>query len=192
MDLTLAKSSYTTFVEHGIPVELFRRTLRDAMDITRRLGYRYIWIDSLCIIQDSSEDWAVEALTMKDVYGNTSCNIAASGEPGHSCFVKRNPLNFFPCYLSRRQWNDKNDVYAFRHYSANLDPMEDDNGGPPHLRRGWVVQEKLLSNRVIYMGNPQIYWECARYRRSEGLSVMEESAPVVPFYNQLVCAKSDF
>ncbi|KAK3356240.1 hypothetical protein B0H65DRAFT_72161 [Neurospora tetraspora] len=191
MDVKLTKQSYITFLEDGIPVESLRRTLRDAMNITRQIGCRYIWIDSLCIIQDSPEDWAVEALTMKDVYGNTSCNIAALGDPGDGCFVKRNPLHFFPCYIGRKHPNG-NSTYAFRYHNPVVDSREDDNGGPPLLRCGWVVQEKLLSTRVIYMGNPQIYWECTRYRRSEGLPVMEKSAPVVPFYNQLVCAKSDF
>ncbi|KAK1776820.1 hypothetical protein QBC45DRAFT_434768 [Copromyces sp. CBS 386.78] len=158
------------------------------MDITRRIGYRYIWIDSLCIIQDSPEDWATEALTMKDVYGNTSCNIAALGGPADGCFVKRNPLHFFPCYIGRK--DDR--TYAFRSYNPIVGSRGDDNGGPPLLHRGWVVQEKLLSTRVIYMGIPQLHWECAQYTLSEGAPHMGEPVSSVPFYNQLVCAKSDF
>lgn len=52
------------------------RTFRDAILITRALGYRYLWIDSLCIIQDS-EDWFHEASTMGDVYSNSQCTLAA-------------------------------------------------------------------------------------------------------------------
>lgn len=44
----------------------------DAIRVAKALGFRYIWIDSLCIIQDSSEDWEREAVKMASVYGRTS------------------------------------------------------------------------------------------------------------------------
>lgn len=193
IDAKLTRENYAAFVKDGIPVRSLRKTLRDALHITRQLGCRYIWIDSLCIIQDSPEDWAIEAMAMKDVYGNSSCNIAALGNPGDGCFVTRNPLNFFPCWIGGgMEPNSEGSVYAFKHYNPSLDSREDHQGGSPLLRRGWVVQEKLLSTRVIYMGAPQLYWECARHTLSEGVPVTEESAPIIPFYNQLVCSKPDF
>ncbi|KAH8654616.1 heterokaryon incompatibility, partial [Tricladium varicosporioides] len=60
-----------------IPLDQLPRTFRDAMVITKVLGYRYLWIDSLCIIQDSEEDWAQEAGRMAQVYGNAILNLAA-------------------------------------------------------------------------------------------------------------------
>lgn len=53
------------------------KNFSDAFEVTRRLGVRYIWIDSLCIIQES-EDWKIEAPLMHQVYRNSYCNIAAS------------------------------------------------------------------------------------------------------------------
>jgi len=55
------------------------QTFRDAINVTRMLGFSYIWIDSLCIIQDDVEDWRKEASRMSDVYGGSTLNLAASG-----------------------------------------------------------------------------------------------------------------
>ena len=53
------------------------KTYRDAIDVTRSLGYSYLWIDSLCIVQDDPEDWKQEAPRMSLIYGNSVCHIMA-------------------------------------------------------------------------------------------------------------------
>jgi len=62
----------------GIPEEYCPATFKDAFHITRRLGHRHIWIDSLCIIQDSPEDWHVESGSMSDIYGHSTLNLIAA------------------------------------------------------------------------------------------------------------------
>lgn len=127
-------------LQKQIPVERLPRTFKEAMELTRRLGYRYIWIDSLCIIQDSDTDWHREALTMSSVYGNSLCNVAALGIDGmDTCFSKRNPLEEFPCNVTPLK--EGNNVY--------LGPRPATFWDVPLLRRGWVMQERLLSPRVI-------------------------------------------
>jgi hypothetical protein len=54
---------------------------KEAVRITSHLGYQYLWIDSLCLIQDSPSDWEKEAASMAAVYGNSTCNIAFSLPP---------------------------------------------------------------------------------------------------------------
>uniref|UniRef100_A0A0D2YJ06 Heterokaryon incompatibility domain-containing protein n=1 Tax=Fusarium oxysporum (strain Fo5176) TaxID=660025 RepID=A0A0D2YJ06_FUSOF len=54
------------------------KTFQDAMTATRNLGFRYLWIDSVCIVQDDEEDWAREATLMYKVYANAECNLAAA------------------------------------------------------------------------------------------------------------------
>ena len=63
---------------------------RDAITITRRLGYKYIWIDSLCIFQDLSEDWIREAAAMSKVYSSSAVTVAAVwAQDSHGgCFVE--------------------------------------------------------------------------------------------------------
>lgn len=77
-------------------------TYRHVVFIAARLGYRYLWIDSLCVIQDSESDWERESSLMGDIYRGNVCIIAAfSAKDSHGgCFVNRNPLSYMPCRLS--------------------------------------------------------------------------------------------
>src|ERR1700733_7877539 len=62
----------------SIPLSSLSRTFREAIEFTQKLGIGYLWIDALCIIQDSQEDWSHEALLMSSVYSNSYLNIAAT------------------------------------------------------------------------------------------------------------------
>jgi hypothetical protein len=68
-------------LQRGIPLNGFPATLRDAVVITRSLGIKYIWIDALCIKQDSAEDWAREAAKMRDVYSGAVLIVVAANSP---------------------------------------------------------------------------------------------------------------
>ena len=79
-------------MRHGQLVSELPKTFQDAIMVTKRLGQRYIWIDSLCIIKDSYEDWLQEASSLRDIYSHSVMNIASlsvsSSETGS--FVQRN------------------------------------------------------------------------------------------------------
>jgi len=64
-------------VKQSIPIRRLPRNFRDAVETCRRLGIQYVWIDSLCILQDSTEDWQKEALEMHRVYRNAEVTIIA-------------------------------------------------------------------------------------------------------------------
>lgn len=152
-----------------IPMERLSQTFKDALQVTQQLGYRYIWIDSLCIIQDSSEDWERESATMCDVYGNSVLTIAALGMDGlDACFRKRNPLLVTPCYLGQLQKG----IYAYPSVPNDrrcrlMEILAKEGARLPS--RGWFVQERLLSPRTLYLGAQELYWECASETRSEGV-----------------------
>lgn len=76
--LTLARSNLVAF-QSAIPFGLLPKTFQDVVGIARKFGFQYLWIDSLCIIQDDREDWEREAPTMAHVYGGSGLNIAATG-----------------------------------------------------------------------------------------------------------------
>lgn len=61
----------------AIPLSILPNTFRDAVDVTRQLGIQYIWIDSLCIVQNDQNDWAKEAALMADIYENAFCTLSA-------------------------------------------------------------------------------------------------------------------
>ena len=71
------------------------RAFQDMITVARRFSIRYIWIDSLCILQDSKEYWEKEASMMQDVYVNSSCNIAAaaSTDPHGGLFRSRHAFD---------------------------------------------------------------------------------------------------
>ncbi|KAF9557289.1 HET-domain-containing protein [Agrocybe pediades] len=75
---TLTSKSLASLLE-SIPVTLLPKTFQDALLITHRLGHSYIWIDSLCIMQDSKEHWEKESAIMGDIYRASACTISALG-----------------------------------------------------------------------------------------------------------------
>ncbi|KAF2621816.1 hypothetical protein BU25DRAFT_326467, partial [Macroventuria anomochaeta] len=113
------------------------KSLVEALSVTVRLGYEYVWIDSLCIIQDSQGDWIKEAATMGLVYRHSVCTIAAAGakDGDAGCFFDRQPL--------------RKGVYTMGQYHDK-----------PLHSRAWVVQERCLSPHMLNLGTDQISWAC--------------------------------
>jgi len=125
------------------------KTFRDAVLISRRLGVRYLWIDSLCIIQDSKIDWEKESAIMGDVYGHSYLTIAARGAANAEigCFIPRKK-EFPTCCLEYRNGSIKGHMYvrdpAFQTERIDQSPLDE---------RGWVFQERILSPRNLYYGS---------------------------------------
>jgi hypothetical protein len=73
----LTTTSYQELTAH-FPVNRLPQTFREAIDVCRWLGVDYLWIDSLCITQDSSDDWKHEASRMGLIYKHAELTIAAT------------------------------------------------------------------------------------------------------------------
>lgn len=102
--LLLLTSNLTAFKREVPRAELeASTTFKEAVRLTRALGYRYLWIDSLCIIQDSPVDWEFEARRMAIVYGNAVCNLSFLLPPGgagqEELGVRSDPRAWNPCIL---------------------------------------------------------------------------------------------
>ncbi|KAF4634736.1 hypothetical protein G7Y89_g3360 [Cudoniella acicularis] len=153
--LKLLGSNYESF-HRSIPYELLSRTFRDAIYAAQKLGFEYIWIDSLCIIQKDAEDWSKEAGTMSTVYAGSSLNLAAtSGKDGESgLFRCRNPTMGLPCIARSLEFNTND----FLIYSQDL--WDDAVEKAPLSRRAWVIQERVLAPRTLHFGSDQLLWEC--------------------------------
>ena len=149
----------------GIALELLPKTFGDAMTIASDLGYRYIWIDSLCIIQDSDEDWNQESRTMSVVYGNADLNLAAMGESSATgCFRKRKyPLGRLPCKIS----NTGNSAIYAQMSKKDILRYSSDWERSVLFSRAWVFQERMLSRRNIFLGGPELSWDCCTTQLSE-------------------------
>lgn len=99
-------------MEESIPFSQLSKTFQDVMVISKRLGIRYIWIDSLCIIQDSESDWQEQAALMSHFYSNSYLSIAATqaidGRQG--CFSSRNLALISPVKINL-DWGPQRGIY---------------------------------------------------------------------------------
>ncbi|OAL26374.1 hypothetical protein AYO22_04292 [Fonsecaea multimorphosa] len=158
--------------EHAIPQNELSKTFLDAMDITRRLGFRYLWIDSLCIIQDDESDWQTEAAKMGDVYRQGFLNLAAvdSDEPGF--FRDRDGALKRPCKLDIKvpdgvlPLNNGDIIHALPRQKLGPKKLSQAYRGPLDSR-GWVLQEYMLARRTLNFGKKMIYWDCLTMLASE-------------------------
>jgi hypothetical protein len=100
----------------GILTDHLPQTFSDAVEVTRKFNIHYLWIDSLCIMQDSIDDWNKEALQMSQVYQHAICNIAATGavDSTKGLFCDKNLHLLRPCNVSirgRQATTDTETVY---------------------------------------------------------------------------------
>lgn len=76
-EVTLTKENHDDFLQ-GIPYASLSNTFQDVLRITLQLGFKHLWIDSLCIIQNDQKDWEIESGRMAWVYRNAVCNLCAA------------------------------------------------------------------------------------------------------------------
>ncbi|KAE9381081.1 HET-domain-containing protein [Stipitochalara longipes BDJ] len=152
--LALTSATEVSLLE-GVLISNLPQTFQDAIAITRCLGLKFIWIDSLCIFQDSHEDWVRESSLMGKVYSQAVCNIGAtaSSNGDEGCFRQRNPLSLDRT-VAESSWTDRNN--GTFHLILTSQP----NDPSPLLRRGWVVQEHVLSRRFFHFDVQQVIFEC--------------------------------
>ncbi|KAF2182390.1 HET-domain-containing protein [Zopfia rhizophila CBS 207.26] len=145
--------------EAGMPESALSKSFQDCFSVVRYLGLQYVWIDSLCIVQNSPEDWNREAPQMQLVYLFADCTICAtkatSGRDG--CFSTRDPESILPRKIELHPAPDENSkLYLLLdgHYA------QDQISNAPLNRRAWVTQERYLSRRTIHFAADQVFWEC--------------------------------
>ncbi|KAH7018471.1 heterokaryon incompatibility protein-domain-containing protein [Microdochium trichocladiopsis] len=181
----------------GVSMADLPRTIQDACAAVLGLGYQYLWVDRLCIFQDSSEDWNREATRMAQVYKHAVLVLAASCAVDEDAPLFRNrgpagggvqPLWLCSIPLALDIWPTKKghsaemmgefrpqkqrreqDGYSIDSHHANEDdPL---NGKLGHLAsRGWAYQERVLAKRIAHFSSEEIHWECHTLEQSESNS----------------------
>lgn len=154
--------------KNGIPLQHLPKTLQDAIIFTKGIGLRYLWIDSLCIIQDDINDWKNEAAKMADVYRNAYCTIAAAGskDDQEGIFIKRSEQDV--CVL---RYNAANTYIAATYAEDDVAAMLELHKSPLS-NRAWTLQERLLSQRTIHFTTSRVIWECQSQLETEDLLVL--------------------
>ncbi|KAI1480970.1 HET-domain-containing protein [Daldinia eschscholtzii] len=158
-DKLLLVSNTIQKLRDGLPVSSLPKTFRDAFEIAQRLDVRYIWIDRLCIIQDSADDWRAESAIMQKVYRNGFLNIAALGskDDAGGCFFDRDPAHVGPTIINL---SPKQDPPSYYRFNEEVNTWASDFQQETLIQRGWVLQERMLAARNLYFGSKQVFWEC--------------------------------
>ncbi|PMD40315.1 HET-domain-containing protein [Hyaloscypha variabilis F] len=159
-------TQYTT----GFSTSALPQTLQDAVQVTKRLGLKYIWIDSLCIIQDSPADKSHEIPRMALYYKNAYITICASRDTCNETFLNTtdacsvHPLTGIATDLLTIPYvlpSGGVESIFFREESPYWLSWE------PISKRAWTLQERILSPRVLMFGSRTI-WQCNSAQHSDG------------------------
>lgn len=175
--LKLTKGSLTEMTT-AIEASSIPTTFQHAIDVCRIIGVEFLWIDSLCIIQDSLEDWRAESVKMSEVYRNAVFTISATqanadkglrldrryfpGRPvdmqvevPHGIF--NHSAGTLHCRIKQETDGDNN-VYLERFFNKG-----------PLFSRAWVLQEQVLSCRFLSFTKGELQWECLESERTESI-----------------------
>ncbi|KAF9468732.1 heterokaryon incompatibility protein-domain-containing protein [Collybia nuda] len=162
----------------GTPMSDFPHTLRDAILVSRRLGYQYLWIDALCIIQDSAVDKNREISKMRHIFQSAHLTIiAASASTSHSGFLhKRIPPRTpnlqlpYPC-----PDGSKGSIQLYETLGDSADPVQYDPSLDPVSARAWTLEERLLSPRRLIYTSTHLRYLCDTTELSDGGSPSDRS-----------------
>ncbi|OTA87085.1 hypothetical protein M434DRAFT_375966 [Hypoxylon sp. CO27-5] len=153
--------------EEGIYFKTLPKTFQDAVTVTRGIGIQYLWIDSLCIIQQDIEDWGTNAGRMETVFSSAYCTIAASSASSYlEGFIHDRKDR--PCVIIK-----KGDMRAY--VCKYIDNFHYDVEQAVLNKRGWVLQERALSRRTIHFTSNQVYLECGDGVQCETLARLHNS-----------------
>jgi hypothetical protein len=163
----LTKSTDKQFREPGsLSTEMLPSTIDDAIEVTRSLGEKYIWVDCLCIIQDDEADKLEFIPQMDSIFGFASVTIvAASGGNANAGLPGIKPKS--------RTHEQKPFIINRKFYHVSLVRTLDPEGSRDNIRvpyhyledsvwltRGWTFQEMIFSRRALIFTKEQVYWEC--------------------------------
>lgn len=152
--------------------------LRDVIKTAVKLSVPYLWIDSLCIIQDDPVDWGKESIVMDRVYGNAYVTLCPlSSQSCHQGFLRRDFPRLPIPFISSR-YPEYSGFYEVRFRRALIggrgvdtpsgsNPFTEDIKSSKWIRRGWTFQEAALSTRMIFFGATSIHFLCPTWQRTE-------------------------
>ncbi|GKT60890.1 het-domain-containing protein [Colletotrichum tofieldiae] len=151
-------TSYTkNRLRAGMHASKFSRTIHDAIKFTHAMGLEYLWVDALCILQDSPHDKATEIGRMSSYYGaNTVTLLAASASAATQGFLEprsdqgKHAVGPFR-FLYRTAKGELGSVLLYNELGPDSEPIS---------TRGWTLQESLLSNRMVIFSSNQLFWRC--------------------------------
>ncbi|KAF2116882.1 heterokaryon incompatibility protein-domain-containing protein, partial [Lophiotrema nucula] len=150
----------------GIDWSDIPKSFQDAIIVTRYLGLKYLWIDSLCILQGDAEDWAQESGKMASIYGSAYVVISATSAKGSETgFLSSRPDD---CAIKLKLGTDGATYSVFARpailhtpfLGAGFQERRFTHPDYPLLERAWCFQERLLATRVLHFTRGETVFEC--------------------------------
>ncbi|TGO51831.1 hypothetical protein BOTNAR_0343g00120 [Botryotinia narcissicola] len=158
-----------------IPMADLPANFLHAILITRSLGLKYLWIDCLCIIQNSREDWDIESKQMGRVYHDAVVTLAAAA----ASKATDGMLHTFRSYdltggpaikLKLSRESTSGDTIDIVHRDSTREDLRHLLYEGPLANRGWTLQEEVLCPRTLYYGHQQLHWQCLhQYSSGDGI-----------------------
>ncbi|KAF2820381.1 hypothetical protein CC86DRAFT_471467 [Ophiobolus disseminans] len=143
-DTTLSTDHLQNLSTHvDVPLSSLSQAMNAAVNAARGLEYRYIWIDSLCVLQNSDDDKQKECASMASTFRNAALTLILDNIDGGT--------------------TDFNEFFA----DTNGTDQNHASSGFAWDTRAWALQERLLSHRLLHLGQEQMYWECNSLKASE-------------------------
>ncbi|KAM0425725.1 hypothetical protein ACHAPT_008972 [Fusarium lateritium] len=146
----------------GIPESDLTLLIRDAVTVCQSLGITYLWVDALCILQDSFEDWQVESMAMAEVYAGSAITICPLD--AHHCeesFLSRRLDRHVDVPFTSKLKPTVTGAYTLQYAGMELSNSADDEPpsppdslervlrNSPWMKRGWTCQEMQLSRQML-------------------------------------------
>ncbi|KAF2658117.1 HET-domain-containing protein [Lophiostoma macrostomum CBS 122681] len=146
--------------QQGMDWDSFPKTFQDAITIVRKLGIQYLWIDSLCILQDDIEDWRRESAKMASVYQKSHITIAATKSPNDTGGCYSTPSPYHSDFRLSLRHPGITDVLSDVYVRKKIVHFGNPHAVNPLLTRAWVYQERLLAPRMLHFCERELVWEC--------------------------------
>jgi hypothetical protein len=158
--LTLTESNVAQMYDE-IEWDSLPALFQDSIRITRQLGLRFLWIDSLCIMQDSKPDWETESARMSSIYENAYlvCSPVESAHSNVKCLLPR-PKKLRLSYHNTTGKEFK--LYARKIQNHHPCPEQNSPANPigPLIDRAWALQESVLATRILHFTSTELIFEC--------------------------------
>lgn len=137
------------------------RSIRDAIRVTKTLGERYLWVDSMCIVQDDDVDKGQQISMMGEIYKRASLTLVIAGGDHANCGISG---------MSKGGRNIKQNVAHLSNDLSLVQLLADGNRAVNKAAwntRGWTYQERILSLRCLFFTDDTVYFQCQKAAWSE-------------------------
>ncbi|KAK4164403.1 heterokaryon incompatibility protein-domain-containing protein [Cladorrhinum sp. PSN259] len=161
--IRLSKSNRRRLLEPGSLREAWRllpRTIQDTARLVKSIGERYLWVDSLCLIQNDPDDVKAGTSVMDLIYETSALTVVAAcgRDAGHGLPGVNSGSRSVPFYLSQVLPGLQLTIYTDLVYLLQSSVW---------ASRGWTLQEEILSSRVLYFVNDQVFFQCGDHLQPE-------------------------